>query len=169
FEERAEMALRRLKRHGSAVALLCMDLDHFKQVNDSLGHAGGDRVLQVFAQRLYGCVRETDLVARLGGDEFSILLEDALPGSGEAVAAKLLEAMREPMAVAGRSLVIGTSIGIAYATGPTDAATLLQWADAALYAAKNGGRGRYEVAGSTTGRGVPTGDGIPAGDEDATA
>lgn len=145
FEERLQLALKRLKRHDTPLVLMYMDVDHFKQVNDGYGHAAGDAVLRVFASRLCDSVRETDLVARLGGDEFAILLEDAAPGSGETVATKLLQAMREPIDACGTPLVVGTSIGIAYALHPVDPARLAADADAALYAAKRAGRSRFEV------------------------
>lgn len=146
FDERLQLALKRLNRYGTPLVLMNMDVDHFKQVNDGHGHAAGDAVLRVFADRLCASVRETDLVARIGGDEFTILLEDAAPGSGEAVAGKLLQAMRAPIDVGGTPLVVGTSIGIANALEPIDAATLCEQADAALYAAKRAGRNRFEVA-----------------------
>ena len=151
FDERLAIALKRLSRHGTPVALLYMDLDRFKQVNDSLGHAAGDAVLKAFGSRLCDGVRETDLVARIGGDEFAILLDGAPPGSGETVAAKLLQSMREPLDAGGTPLVIGTSIGIAYATAPVEADALVQAADAALYAAKHAGRGCFRVAGDAPG------------------
>lgn len=145
FDERLVLALQRLKRHGAPLALLSMDLDHFKQVNDGYGHAAGDAVLRAFAQRLREAVRETDLVARFGGDEFAILLEDAAPGTGERVAANLQEAMRAPVDADGTPLVIGTSIGITYAREPMEPAALLAQVDAALYAAKHAGRSRFHV------------------------
>src|SRR5690606_41706689 len=102
----------------------------------------GDLVLQVFAARLRESVRETDLVARLGGDEFGILLEDASPAGAEAIARKLVDSMAQPIAAGEVQLTAGTSIGIACAAQPTDAATLVARADAALYVAKNAGRNR---------------------------
>ena len=145
FDDRLALALKRLKRHGTPLVLMSMDVDHFKQVNDTHGHAAGDAVLCAFADRLCDSVRETDLVARVGGDEFAILIEDAAPGSGEAVATKLLEAMRQPIEAEGKSLVVGTSIGVAYAREPIDAATLVAAADAALYIVKRAGRNRFHV------------------------
>ncbi|HET6396592.1 MAG TPA: diguanylate cyclase [Pseudoxanthomonas sp.] len=147
FDERLQLALRRLQRHGVPLALLTLDVDRFKRINDSHGHAAGDAVLQAFAARLRASVRETDLVARLGGDEFAILLEDLTPGAAEAVARKVIEAMAEPVETAGTRIPVSTSIGIARAERPTDAATLLASADAALYAAKRAGRNGYRVAG----------------------
>lgn len=146
FEERFALALKRLQRHGMPVALMCLDIDHFKQINDGHGHAAGDTVLQVFAKRLCDSVRETDLVARLGGDEFVILIEEAAPGAAETIARKVVDATSGAIDAGGTPLTITTSIGIAYAQRPTAAATLMAKADAALYEAKKAGRNRYEVA-----------------------
>lgn len=136
FEERIGLAVLGLNR-GASLSLLYLDIDHFKQINDSLGHATGDEVLRTFAQRLLGCVRSSDLAARLGGDEFVVLIEDAaVPAAAEAVARKLIERMRRPIVVGERELSVTTSIGVAYANRPTDTAKLLAAADAALYCAK---------------------------------
>lgn len=146
FEERLELALLRLQRHGTSVAVMYLDVDHFKRINDTWGHAAGDRVLRAFAQRLTGCVRATDLVARLGGDEFVVIVEDAaLPDAAETVARKLVTEMRQGIDIDGTTLVATTSIGIAYADAPTDATTLLAAADAALYAAKQAGRNTWRI------------------------
>jgi diguanylate cyclase (GGDEF)-like protein/PAS domain S-box-containing protein len=146
LDERLDLALKRLQRHGIPVALLCLDIDHFKDINDSHGHATGDAVLQAFGRRLCDCVRETDLVARLGGDEFVILLEDASAEGAETVARKVLAGMSQPIDAGGVTLTASTSIGVACTRQPTDAATLMAQADAALYAAKNAGRNGYRVA-----------------------
>ncbi|NZA27794.1 diguanylate cyclase [Luteimonas sp. SJ-92] len=147
FDERLSLACRRLQRHGNPIALLCLDIDHFKGINDGHGHATGDIVLQVFGKRLCDSVRDTDLVARLGGDEFVILLEDAAPASAETVARKILDAMARPVEAGDVQLTVSTSIGIACTAQPIDPATLLAQADTALYVAKNAGRNRYHVAG----------------------
>ncbi|MDH5834825.1 sensor domain-containing diguanylate cyclase [Luteimonas kalidii] len=149
FDERLSLACKRLQRHGTPVALLGMDIDRFKTINDDHGHAAGDAVLQAFASRLCESVRETDLVARLGGDEFVILLEDGSADGAEAVARKVIEAMGRPIVAGGLTLEVTTSIGVAHAQQPVDAATLMARADAALYVAKKAGRNRYHVA--TTG------------------
>ena len=146
LDERVALALRRFQRHRTPIALLCLDIDRFKRINDAHGHAAGDAVLQAFAGRLLECVRETDLVARAGGDEFVILLDDAPAGAAERVAGKVIEAMSTPVDVRGSMIDVGTSIGIAYAVPGDDAAALVAAADEALYAAKNGGRNRYRVA-----------------------
>jgi diguanylate cyclase (GGDEF)-like protein/PAS domain S-box-containing protein len=146
LDERLGQALKRLQRHGTRVALMCMDIDHFKQINDRHGHAAGDGVLRGFATRLCDSVRETDLVARIGGDEFVILLEDTTPDAAEAVARKLVDAMTGPIVAVGVPHTVTTSIGIACAHRPTDAGRLMEAADAALYVAKNAGRNRYHMA-----------------------
>ena len=99
LDERLDLALRRLHRQQSSLALLCMDIDRFKAINDGHGHAAGDAVLQAFAARLRACVRDTDLVARPGGDEFAILLEDVEPDGAEAVARKVLAKMAEAVEI----------------------------------------------------------------------
>ncbi|MEN1959228.1 diguanylate cyclase [Luteimonas sp. MJ246] len=146
FDERLALALKRQQRHGSPLALMYMDIDRFKSVNDGHGHAAGDIVLQTFARRLCDSVRETDLVARLGGDEFVILIEDAPPEAAEAVACKLIAAMAEAIDIGGTALTVTTSIGLAYARQPVSAASLMAEGDAALYAAKGAGRNRYHFA-----------------------
>lgn len=146
FDERLELSLLRLKRHGAPLALMYLDVDHFKGINDTWGHAAGDRVLRTFAERLIRCVRATDLVARLGGDEFVVVIEDAaLPDAAETVARKLLAEMRKGIDIGGASVAATTSIGIGYADAPTDATTLLAAADAALYAAKQAGRNTWRT------------------------
>ena len=146
FEERLALALARLHRHGIPLALMALDVDNFKQVNDRHGHACGDAVLRAFARRLRDTARETDLVARVGGDEFIILLEDLAPGVAQTLADRIIASMAEPVRAGGVDIPVSTSIGIACTDGPTDAMTLLQRADAALYAAKRAGRNRYEIA-----------------------
>lgn len=146
FEERLALALMRLERRELPVALMYLDVDHFKRINDEYGHAAGDDILRAFAQRLQGSVRATDLVARLGGDEFVVLIEDAaLPAAAETVARKLLEAMRKPVATEDRTLAVTTSVGIAYTSAAIDAAKLMAAADSALYEAKKAGRNTYRL------------------------
>ena len=146
FEERLALALSRSRRHGQAVALMYMDVDHFKQVNDTHGHAAGDEVLRAFGARLAACVRAEDLVARLGGDEFVVLIEDLVePEATEAIARKLVAAMTEGIAFEGAMLHITTSIGIAYLVHPALSRTITAAADAALYAAKKSGRNTWQL------------------------
>jgi diguanylate cyclase (GGDEF)-like protein/PAS domain S-box-containing protein len=146
LDERLSVALGRLHRHGVPVALMFLDVDHFKRINDTWGHAAGDKVLCSFADRLQRCVRSIDLVARLGGDEFVVVVEDAtLPVAAEAIARKLIDEMHHSIDVDGTALVVTTSIGIAYAVAPTETTALLAAADAALYAAKQAGRNTYRM------------------------
>lgn len=146
FDERLSLTLMKMRRQGFPVALMYLDIDHFKRVNDSHGHAAGDEVLRVFARRLLGSVRSTDLVARLGGDEFAVVVEDALlPEAAEVIARKLIKAMHVPIAVGDQRLDVTTSVGIAYSSAPTDVTTLMSAADSALYEAKKAGRNTYRV------------------------
>ncbi|MFL5847156.1 MAG: putative bifunctional diguanylate cyclase/phosphodiesterase [Solirubrobacteraceae bacterium] len=144
FLDRLEHALARAVRGGSEVAVLFLDLDRFKTVNDSLGHAAGDELLCVVARRISGCMRAADTAARLGGDEFAVLLED-LVSTREAVrvAERIISALEEPIEVAGREVFVGASIGVA--TGSYGAEDLLRHADVAMYRAKAQGKGRYAM------------------------
>jgi len=150
FGELLEHALRRAQRSGSAVAVLFLDLDRFKIVNDSRGHDAGDVLLGAVADRLESVLRPGDVVARFGGDEFTVLCEDLeRPTAGEqaiGVADRLVEALREPFTIEGEDLFMGVSIGIAVGvTGLELPDALLRDADAAMYLAKERGRGRCEV------------------------
>ena len=146
FDERFDRALARAQRSRQPLALLLMDVDTFKQINDRHGHAAGDAVLRAFAQRLQHCVRATDLVARLGGDEFAVLIEAAeQPASIEAVARKLIALMAQPVEAEGGAIPVTTSIGIAFAAQAADADTMMRAADAALYRAKRAGRNCFEL------------------------
>jgi len=127
------------------MSLLFLDVDHFKKVNDTLGHAAGDAVLCAVAERLQEVLRDDDTAARLGGDEFAILLEDTSALEAAEVAQRILEAVRRPVECAGRVVTTGVSIGVAERGVDTDAGTLLRHADLAMYAAKRAGRGRVEV------------------------
>ncbi|HEX6458166.1 MAG TPA: EAL domain-containing protein [Thermoleophilaceae bacterium] len=149
LEEHLEVALARAARENRELALLYLDLDNFKMVNDSLGHAAGDRLLEMVAERLSGATRGSDVVARHGGDEFLILLSE-LEGDtahvAEAVASKILTVLEEPFTMDDAEFEVGASIGIAIC--PRDgetASALLRSADAAMYQAKAGGRSRYAV------------------------
>ncbi|HWL82643.1 MAG TPA: EAL domain-containing protein [Roseomonas sp.] len=144
FREHMVRALARVRR-GEGVAVLCLDLDRFKAVNDSLGHPAGDALLQAVAARLRACVRETDLVVRLGGDEFAVVQEGASqPTEAAAAAARIIAALSEAFEIGGHHVLIGTSIGIALAgLGTPDADVLMRCADLALYRAKEDGRGAF--------------------------
>jgi diguanylate cyclase (GGDEF)-like protein/PAS domain S-box-containing protein len=146
FKDRVDHALQRTKRQTPSVAVLFLDLDGFKEVNDSLGHAAGDRLLIQVAERLHSCVRPSDTVARFGGDEFAVLIEDASDDIDVVqVAERVLEGLRQPFVVNGRELHVRGSMGIARMDGDVDGADqLLRNADLAMYRAKAAGNGGYE-------------------------
>ena len=146
FEESLQAACSRAMRNGSPLMLFTLDLDHFKAINDTRGHAAGDTVLQAFATRIRECVYEVDLPARLGGDEFVILIEHAPTAeAGAAVAERILDAMRIPISVAGEPLLVSASIGVGIHFPVRDADRLRELADEALYDAKAAGRGVWRI------------------------
>jgi diguanylate cyclase (GGDEF)-like protein/PAS domain S-box-containing protein len=144
--DRLDAALARCRRSGATMACFYLDIDRFKEVNDTFGHAGGDCALMEFSRRLRQCVRESDIVARLSGDEFAIVLEDiGQPGEAQRVAAEIIAAMAMPFQIEGTPRVITTSIGMAFADPlEDDPRSLLRAADNALYRAKRAGRNRLE-------------------------
>jgi diguanylate cyclase (GGDEF)-like protein len=146
FNDRLTHAIAHAERGKRMLAVLFMDLDRFKNVNDTLGHLAGDRLLQEFANRLQKNVRKEDTVSRLGGDEFTVLLTHI--GQAEdvdGVVKKILADIRAPLTIAGNELYITTSIGVAlYPHDGVDAASLLKNADAAMYNAKEQGRNNYQ-------------------------
>lgn len=142
FRDRIEHALRRRER--TEIAVIYVDLDDFKAVNDSLGHGVGDDVIRTAADRLRHTVRRSDTLARLGGDEFAILVEDD-PGHGERAAAAVLDSFSKPIFAAGRQFEVRASVGIARSDADSDAESLIQRADLAMYAAKARGKGRLAV------------------------
>jgi diguanylate cyclase (GGDEF)-like protein/PAS domain S-box-containing protein len=148
FRDRIDHAVKAARRQGTDIAVLMMDLDRFKEINDSLGHAAGDALLVELSRRLTGLLRASDTVARLGGDEFGLLLpEQAAPGDALAAAERVRRAIEEPVVVQGVPLSIEVSIGIALYPGHgEDVDTLLQHADVAMYKAKeeNAGCGFYD-------------------------
>jgi diguanylate cyclase (GGDEF)-like protein/PAS domain S-box-containing protein len=148
FNDRLAGAIERARRNDVSLALLFVDVDHFKSVNDSGGHEAGDALLKIAAERLVASVRSVDTVARLAGDEFTVILEGLLdPGDAEAVATKLLEALRAPMHVGDALVHVSISIGLAFLEpGESDPASLLRRADEALYEAKRSGRDRYAMS-----------------------
>ena len=151
FQDRVEQALAWSRREGASLAVLYLDLDRFKAVNDTLGHAAGDRLLVGATARLQACVRETDTLARLGGDEFAIVQVGARQlADTEILAQRLIDAMGEVFDLDGHQMTVGASVGVALRT-PADvmlsqanAEVLLQEADVALYRAKEEGRGAYQ-------------------------
>ena len=138
--------LRAAKRHNAVLAVLYLDLDRFKHINDSLGHAVGDRLLQAVARRLIACVRASDTVCRLGGDEFVIILSEVAHAEDAAVCAeKILESLRIPLVIEGQELHISSSIGIAvFPSDGLEVEGLLKNADSAMYEAKGLGRDNYQ-------------------------
>ncbi|HET6718205.1 MAG TPA: GGDEF domain-containing protein [Rhodocyclaceae bacterium] len=145
FFDRLELALARSRRSGLRLALFYLDLDSFKEINDRLGHAAGDTVLQEIGRRLLASVREIDTVARLGGDEFVVLIDgidDAAPL--RMIAQKVLAALAEPIDCQGQPLTLGASIGIStFPTDGTNSTELIGRADDAMYLAKQGGKNNY--------------------------
>lgn len=152
--DRMQQALRVAKRHRQKVAVLFIDLDDFKHVNDSLGHATGDRLLTAVAQRLLGCVRAEDTLARLGGDEFVVVLPELRDLQDAAIVAqKILMALEAPFAVEGHELFSRASIGISlYPTDADSADALLANADVAMYHAKRLGKNNYQFFASEMAR-----------------
>ena len=145
FQGRLQEMLARAKRTGSEVAVLCLDLDRFKTVNDTLGHPVGDALLRKVAERLQSTVREGDVVARLGGDEFAVLQADVTqPQAAETLAARLVDLLARTYLIDGHMLNIGTSVGVALSpSDASDADELMKRADLALYRAKSDGRGAF--------------------------
>jgi diguanylate cyclase (GGDEF)-like protein/PAS domain S-box-containing protein len=150
FGNRVAHALERRKRDGAQLAVLFLDLDDFKTVNDSLGHAAGDALLREVGRRLHVCVRGADTAARLGGDEFGVLIEETADELHAAdVAERIMAALDAPVVLGDREVTVRTSVGIAFgdAADATSACAeeLLRNADAAMYMAKEQGKGRYQV------------------------
>jgi diguanylate cyclase (GGDEF)-like protein len=145
--ERLEQALDEIKRHTNSLALLMVDVDNFKHINDSMGHAVGDQVLITIGARLQESLRSTDTVARMGGDEFTVLLT-GLNNSEEAqkIASQLVSKISEPMVFHGIRVEVSVSVGVAtYPASGSDVKTLLRNSDAALYKAKARGRNCYQM------------------------
>ena len=145
FRDRLAHAMSRADRDKHHMALMFVDLDHFKEINDSLGHAVGDEVLKAVSQRLRESLREVDTIARLGGDEFTVILEGlGEPDDAAQVATKITQAFGKPLNLGGRDFVVSASIGIAlYPFGSNDGDGLLQAADIAMYRAKESGRNAH--------------------------
>ena len=147
FLDHVDQALVHAKRSRGMLALLFLDIDDFKTINDSLGHAAGDELLQMFAKRLSACLRQGDAIARFGGDEFTVLQSDVSgPEQVDTVAKKTLRALARPYVLKNDALTITASVGIAvYPPDGEDAGTLLRNADAAMYRAKEQGRNRFQL------------------------
>ncbi len=147
FADRLDHALSRTRRFGHPLAVLFIDLDDFKTVNDSLGHGEGDQLLVAVAERLRGAVRAADTIARMGGDEFAVLVEDpADAGAPVEVARRLLANLEAPFERAGKELFVHASVGVAASTSKSQTADeLLRNADVSMYTAKSNGKNRVEV------------------------
>lgn len=144
FSDRLQQAIFSAQRNQAKIALLFLDIDRFKQINDTLGHGAGDSLLQHVGQRLLGCIREQDTVSRLGGDEFVIVLNDAGIAGAELVAQKILLSILQPYLIEGHDLRISASIGIAvYPDHADNMENLIKYADVAMYQAKENGRNCY--------------------------
>jgi diguanylate cyclase (GGDEF)-like protein/PAS domain S-box-containing protein len=144
FRDRVQHALTLAQRGQSSVAVMFLDLDNFKNINDSLGHDAGDEMLQAVAQRIVKTTRSSDTVARLGGDEFAVLLEGiATKSEVERLADALIETLDLPFALSGTEVRVGASIGVAFSTAEAGAETLLSNADIAMYHAKAAGKNRH--------------------------
>jgi diguanylate cyclase (GGDEF)-like protein len=152
FQERVAQALLLAKRQKKKVALLYIDLDRFKPINDTFGHEAGDLVLQEVARRLLDSVRESDTVARIGGDEFVVVLQGIQDQQEAAPSAqKILSALQYPFVVKGRELSVGASIGIScFPDDGEDMDSLLKKADAAMYHAKNQTGGNFTFSGKNS-------------------
>ena len=146
FSERITHALERGVRRTNLVAVLFIDLDDFKTVNDSLGHAAGDELLVTVAERIRSSIRPEDTCARLGGDEFAVMVESIThPDGAVTVARRIIGAMAEPLAIAGSDVAVQGSIGIALGVGGQTASEIMRSADLAMYRAKSEGKGRYAL------------------------
>ncbi len=147
FRDRLDQALVRSERSREPLALLLIDLDGFKQINDNFGHDVGDQLLQRVSARFGDATRPSDTVARFGGDEFAVLVENGSETYATALAGRLLERLSQPATVGDRTLAFGASVGIVIHPGDGSAGReeLIRRADIAMYAAKKAGRGRYEV------------------------
>jgi diguanylate cyclase (GGDEF)-like protein len=147
LDDRLSTAVETAIRHETGLALLMVDLDKFKEINDTFGHHGGDEVLRVTASRLVHAVRKSDTVARMGGDEFVVLLSDLDdPVMAEGIAAKIVKSLAEPVHFAGREIPVSVSVGVCSSTACVlDDEALLKCADNALYQAKANGRNCFSV------------------------
>lgn len=152
FQDRLEVELKKLRRNGSKLAVCYLDLDHFKEVNDSLGHHCGDQLLVQAAQRILACVRGSDTVARLGGDEFTVILTDIdSAASAERVAQAIVATLSQPFDLADSPVQVSASVGVVISPDhSTEPGLLLLQADQAMYAAKRAGRNGYRLSGAAT-------------------
>ena len=149
FLDRLTHAVDKAQRNCEQLAVLFMDLDRFKEINDSLGHFVGDQVLKIAAARLHECVRQQDTISRLGGDEFTIMIEDVHTAADAVVVAeKIIAAFQLPFVVEKHDFIVSCSIGISlYPQHGQQAEELLRNADAAMYQAKELGRNKFQLVG----------------------
>lgn len=144
FDTNLKAAINYASRRKLKLAVMFLDLDRFKSINDTLGHAVGDKLLIVMAERLSHCLRQSDTLARLGGDEFALLLPDSSPNAAAEVATKVIETIKQPIHIEGYNLQVTTSIGISmFPDNGTDASSILKNADTAMYGSKEAGRNRF--------------------------
>ena len=146
FNDRLEQSLKKAKRSHTKIAVLFIDLDHFKEINDSLGHAVGDEILKIVTKRLNRAIRNEDSIARLGGDEFVVMIDNLLQGQNASLLAqKILEVLAQPVTLEGHILYVSSSIGISiYPDDGSSTDNLLKYADAAMYKAKAEGRNNFQ-------------------------
>lgn len=151
FNDRLEQARETAKRNKTSIALLFIDLDHFKEINDSLGHNFGDEILKIITKRLISVTRDEDSIARLGGDEFTLILEELTdPQDASLIATKILKSLSKAIVVEGNTLYISCSIGISiYPDDGVSTQNLLKFADSAMYKAKNEGRNNFQYYNSS--------------------
>ncbi|HEV3124667.1 MAG TPA: EAL domain-containing protein [Candidatus Dormibacteraeota bacterium] len=146
FNERVESAIARRSRGGSPIAILLLDLDDFKLVNDTVGHSAGDELLVLVSDRIRTCLRPEDTAARLGGDEFAVLLEQSTASDASSVAQRILDTLGAPFHVAGEEILVHGSVGVVTSRAEyTSVDKLLSRADVAMYHAKSKGKGRFEM------------------------
>ena len=146
FRDRVDHALKLAKRQRHTITVLFLDLDDFKNVNDSFGHGEGDKLLVLAAERFRSCARAADTVARLGGDEFAILIEDSTgPEEQQTLIERLTSSMAQPFMLSGNEVFVTASVGIASASAGEGVSEMLRNADTAMYAAKRAGKGRFEA------------------------
>lgn len=146
YEFQLAKSLAAARRNATRLALMYLDLDDFKKINDSLGHSGGDEVLIEFGSRVSSVLRESDMLARLAGDEFTVILEAVSSSAAcELVAKKILNVLRQPFMIGGRQVSVSTSIGVAFGCDGASAQALADHADKALYAAKRAGKNQFSV------------------------
>jgi diguanylate cyclase (GGDEF)-like protein len=150
FTDRLQHALARAARTDSVVALLFIDLDRFKQVNDTLGHAVGDELLRTVASRIRAAVRASDTAARVGGDEFAVLLENADEDGVRVVAARIVQSVSRVVEIRDRSVVTGASVGVATSRRGVTLEDLFREADEAMYEAKSAGGSAFAFASSSS-------------------